>query len=92
MAARSSSLRSCIPALCAVTATAVCIAGCNRAPSSQTSLPGNTTDKYAEANMKYGAPPAVVTTERHAGAFAQGAALSMEPAVAPVSETASNSR
>ena len=34
--------------------------------------------------MKYGAPPAVVTTERHTGAFAQGAALSMEPAVRPL--------
>jgi nitrite reductase (NO-forming) len=37
--------------------------------------------------MKLGAPPAVVSLERHTGAFADGAALSMEPAVKPLDRT-----
>lgn len=41
-------------------------------------------DKYDLASMQLGAPPAVVTNERHTGAFAAGDALSFDPAVKPL--------
>jgi nitrite reductase (NO-forming) len=41
-------------------------------------------DPYDPSKMTYGAPPAVVSTERHTGAFATGSALSMDAAVKPL--------
>jgi nitrite reductase (NO-forming) len=46
--------------------------------------PATAQDPYAPANMTLGAPPAVVSTERHTGDFATGAALSMDAAVKPL--------
>ena len=43
-------------------------------------------DRYDPARMTLGGPPAVVTSERHAGDFAQGSALSMDAAVKPLVE------
>src|SRR5690349_10851544 len=41
-------------------------------------------DPYDVKKMDLKPPPAVVSQERHTGAFAQGAALSMEAAVKPL--------
>ena len=62
--------------------------GCDResGPSRTSDTPQtqDSKDKYDIANMKLGAPPAVVTNERHSGAFAQGGALSFDAAVKPL--------
>jgi nitrite reductase (NO-forming) len=41
-------------------------------------------DPYDVSKMTLKSPPAVVTSERHSGAFAQGASLSMDAAVKPL--------
>jgi nitrite reductase (NO-forming) len=41
-------------------------------------------DAYDARDMAFGAPPAVLTNERHTGAFAAGSALSMDAAVKPL--------
>ncbi len=57
------------------------LSACSReaAPPTATSQ-----DPYDPSKMTYGAPPAVVSTERHTGAFATGSALSMDAAVRPL--------
>ena len=61
------------------------LGACGREPDTPAqSSARDTKDKYDIANMKLGAPPAVVSSERHTGAFAAGAALSMDPAVKPL--------
>ena len=45
-------------------------------------------DKYDVAKMDFKPPKAVITSERHTGAFAQGAALSMDAAVKPLDPAA----
>lgn len=42
--------------------------------------------KYDPARMKFGAPPAIISNERHTGTFAQGDALSLDPAVKPLTQ------
>jgi hypothetical protein len=42
--------------------------------------------KYDLARMKFGAPPATISNERHTGTFAQGDALSADPAVKPLTQ------
>ncbi|MFO1467397.1 MAG: multicopper oxidase domain-containing protein [Steroidobacteraceae bacterium] len=55
------------------------LAGCNRA-----SPPPAPIDKYAPSNMRLGGPAAIVTNERHTGAFSAGSALSDTAAVKPL--------
>jgi len=88
MHACSTFARSRWTSLFALAVLALCIGACGREPSSTgTSTSTDTKDRYDVANMKLGAPPAVVSSERHTGAFADGAALSMEPAVKPLDRT-----
>ena len=88
MHACSTFARSRWTSLFALAVLALCIGACGREPSSTgTSTSTDTKDRYDVANMKLGAPPAVVSLERHTGAFAGGAALSMEPAVKPLDRT-----
>jgi nitrite reductase (NO-forming) len=62
----------------------VALAGCTREPSAPAPAPASPPDHYAPGAMKFGAPPAVVTTERHTGEFSSGAALSSTAAVRPL--------
>ncbi|MET0657458.1 MAG: multicopper oxidase domain-containing protein [Steroidobacteraceae bacterium] len=55
-------------------------------PTQSAAIP--TKDKYDVANLRLGAPAAVVSSVRHTGAFAAGAALSMDPAVRPLDPNA----
>lgn len=41
-------------------------------------------DPYDPRDMAFGSPPAVVSSERHTGPYAQGSALSMDAAVKPL--------
>jgi nitrite reductase (NO-forming) len=57
------------------------LVSCDRPPEpAQASTPA---DKYDHSRMKFGAPPAVVSTERHTGPFAAGP-LSYDAAVKPL--------
>lgn len=63
------------------------LAGCGRNdadPQNQDASTASSADKYDHSKMQFGAPPATVTNERHTGAFAQGDAISLEPAVKPL--------
>jgi nitrite reductase (NO-forming) len=61
-------------------------AACN--PFSKSESNGTTSakaeDRYDQKNMDYRPSKAVVTSERHKGAFAQGSSLSMDAAVKPL--------
>jgi nitrite reductase (NO-forming) len=59
------------------------LSGCKKTPVPP-GMPEAPPDHYAASAMKFGAPPAVVSAERHTGAFATGSALSMEAAVKPL--------
>jgi nitrite reductase (NO-forming) len=70
-------------------ACALALVACDRDASTKGASGGQAsptapTDKYDISHMKLGAPPAVVTNERHTGAFAQGDALSFDAAVKPL--------
>jgi nitrite reductase (NO-forming) len=60
------------------------IAGCDTRTAASSSNAPKPADKYDPTSMKFGAPPAVVTDERHTGDFAAGDALSLDPAVRPL--------
>jgi nitrite reductase (NO-forming) len=61
------------------------LVGCQReSPRTPAATSATTHDRYDPADMKFGSPPAVVTTEPHTGEFATGAALSMDAAVKPL--------
>ena len=60
------------------------LVGCGTKSTTAPSDAAAPMDKYDSASMKLGAPPAVVTNERHTGAFAAGDALSFDPAVKPL--------
>jgi nitrite reductase (NO-forming) len=62
----------------------LCLTGCDRASTNATSDAAPPPDQYDISSMKLGAPPAVVTNERHTGAFAAGDALSFEAALRPL--------
>lgn len=75
-------------------AAGVCIllvtSGCDRERTSgetRTQTQPMTQDLYDPARMKFGGPPAVVKNERHTGAFSGGDALSLEPALKPVTQS-----
>jgi len=68
--------------LAALISLSLALSGCGREPAPST--PAAPRDHYAPSGMKLGAPPAVVSTERHTGAFATGAALSTTAAVKPL--------
>lgn len=89
MLARSSYGDSRFGSLTVAAVILLCSGACGREPENAGARgPNATEDQYDIASMKLGAPPAVVSAERHAGAFAQGAALSMEPAVKPLDPAA----
>lgn len=67
--------------LCAVAAAAL-VAGCG--PSADKAPPAAKADPYDPAKMNFNSPPAVVSNERHTGAFAQGSSLSMDAKVKPL--------
>jgi nitrite reductase (NO-forming) len=54
------------------------------APSSSPSLAAVRDDPYDSARMDYKPPPAALSSERHTGAFASGASLSMDAKLAPL--------
>lgn len=62
-------------------ALVVGLTGCDRSSTNTQPAALVPQDKYDLSSMKFGAPPAVVTKERHTGAFAAGDALSFEPAL-----------
>jgi nitrite reductase (NO-forming) len=57
------------------------LAGCEKEAAPKASAPA---DRYDVAKMDLKPPPAVLTSERHTGPFAQGASLSMDAAVKPL--------
>ena len=62
-------------------------AGEPRPVAISTTVPGPsvaTADRYDVSKMNFTTPPATVTSERHTGAFAAGASLSMDAAVRPL--------
>ena len=75
-----------IPFLCALLLVSACewhAPGADRAAPAAPAAPARG-DAYDVSKMDFKTPPAVVSMERHTGAFAQGAALSMDAAVKPL--------
>jgi len=84
--------RLCSPAvtLGALGLALVVCAGCDGRSDASPDRRGTTPaaeDKYDISKMKLGGPKAVITSERHEGAFAQGDALSFDAAVKPLVES-----
>jgi nitrite reductase (NO-forming) len=65
-----------------VSLSLIVFSGCDRDTRTAPTAPSH--DPYALTEMKLGGPPAMVTTERHTGAFFSGAALSPTAAVKPL--------
>src|SRR5665213_607112 len=69
------------------TATLACaliaLSGCER-PSAPPPAAHAATDRYDSTKMDFHIPPAVLSTTRHTGAFASGAALSFDATVKPL--------
>jgi nitrite reductase (NO-forming) len=54
------------------------------APATAATAPTASDDPYDVGKMDFKSPPAVLSSERHTGAFAMGSALSMEAALKPL--------
>jgi len=67
--------------LAAVMAPAILLSACDRNAANP---PAAAADPYDPAKMDFKSPPAVVTSERHTGAFAAGSALSMGALLKPL--------
>jgi nitrite reductase (NO-forming) len=81
----------------AALAVVLALAGCDKEPAreqkkegapaaaaTEAPAPAMARETYDHKHMAFGAPPAVVSAERHQGPFAAGNALTMGPAVKPL--------
>ena len=63
----------------------VSLLGCNRAPSATVAVPTKSAiDAYDTLEMDFKTPAAVLSSDRHAGAFAAGSSLSMDATLKPL--------